>query len=205
MFGGSFDPPHRGHLGIALAAAQAFSLDRILFAPTGRQPFKRDGATASFADRLAMVGLLCEGHERLIASAIDAPHPDGTPNYTVDVLDCLQRNEPAATLFALIGADGLPELPQWREAARLFELATWIAISRPGYPFPEPLPEMLRTEKERGRLHLLDGVELPVSSTMLRDELGQAKQAGGDDVPESVLGYIRAHDLYRRDAVGTGR
>ena len=204
LFGGSFDPPHVGHLGIALAAADAFSLDRVLFAPTGRQPFKRDGATASFAHRLAMVQLLCAGESRFFASAIDAPHPDGAANYTVDVLAELHGSHPEATLFALIGADGLPELPHWRDAARLFELATWIAISRPGYLFPELLPEMLGRQKERGRLHLLDGIALPASSTTLRGGLGRDEDAVRGDVPERVLEYILAHHLYRQDVSSAG-
>ena len=198
LFGGSFDPPHIGHLGIALAAAEAFSLDRVLVAPTGRQPFKRGGAKASFADRLAMVQLLCEGEDRLIASAMDAPHPDGTPNYTVDVLASLQLSQQQATLFALIGADGLPDLPHWRDASRLFDLAIWIGISRPGYTFAEPLPEMLRDQRERGRLQLLEGIALPASSTTLRSGLGRVKQSAPGEVPERVLEYIQTHDLYRQ-------
>lgn len=204
LFGGSFDPPHRGHLGIALAAADAFSLDRILFAPTGRQPFKRGGASASFADRLAMVELACQGEDRFLASAIDAPHADGSANYTVEVLAGLRSSQPEASLFAIIGADGLPELPRWRDAGRLFDLATWIAVSRPEYPFPEPLPAMLQHERDRGRLHLLDGVELPVSSTTLRGCLGGVEELVEDDVPERVLAYIRAHHLYVQELPSAG-
>ncbi len=204
LFGGSFDPPHRGHLGIALAAAEAFSLDRVLFAPTGRQPFKRSGAAASFDDRVAMVEILCAGENRFAASRLDAPHPDGRPNYTVDVLSELRSSQPEATLFALIGADALPDLPQWHDAARLFDLATWIVISRPGYPFPESLPAMLGEERAAGRLHLLANTHLRVSSTTLRRGLRRLEGSVEDDVPEGVLEYIRAHDLYLPDPSSTG-
>jgi nicotinate-nucleotide adenylyltransferase len=66
LFGGSFDPPHHGHTAIAAAAADVFNLDQVLFAPVGRQPLKRDGTPASFADRLAMVELACAADPRFV-------------------------------------------------------------------------------------------------------------------------------------------
>ncbi len=81
-FGGSFDPPHLGHLAVARAAADAFALDRVLFVPTAHQPLKPTGATASYADRLAMVSLLCADDPRLAASDLEAPLPDHAPNYS---------------------------------------------------------------------------------------------------------------------------
>ena len=85
-FGGSFDPPHLGHLAVARAARDRFALDRVLLAPTARQPLKPSGPIASFADRLHMTELLCAGQPGLEASAIDGPQPDNQPNYTVDTL-----------------------------------------------------------------------------------------------------------------------
>ena len=82
LFGGTFDPIHRGHLAIASAAADAFALDRVIFAPTGRQPLKSDTPTASFADRLAMTALACTSaaDPRFLPSDLDAPRPDGRPS-----------------------------------------------------------------------------------------------------------------------------
>ena len=90
-FGGSFDPPHRGHLAVARLARDRFSLDRVLLAPTARQPLKQSGPEASWADRLRMTELLVAGEPRgaeasLEASNIDGPQPNGAPNYTVDTL-----------------------------------------------------------------------------------------------------------------------
>ncbi len=99
------------------AAAQAFSLDRILFAPTGRQPLKTNGASASFADRLAMVSLLCELQPSGTRSCFepssgDAPHADGLPNYTVDILFKLRADYPTdESLFVIVGADAFLDLP----------------------------------------------------------------------------------------------
>src|SRR3978361_2006331 len=103
-FGGTFDPPHRAHLRVARAAADAFALDRVLLAPTGVQPLKAEPAKASFEDRLAMTRLLCAEAPRLQASAIDGPLPDGSPNYTVDALSRLREQQPDAELFVLAGA-----------------------------------------------------------------------------------------------------
>ncbi len=199
FFGGSFDPPHCGHLAIALAAAQHFSLERIWLAPTGRQPFKQAGAEATFLDRVAMTRLLCGADDRLFASTLDAPRPDGAPNYTVDALSELRACHPDAELFAILGADALPDLPHWRESERLFELASWIAVSRPGNALAEPLPEPLREQQERGRLCLLKDVQVPVSSTEIRRKLHQPSSGlTSEDVPETVLGYIRSHMLYQQ-------
>ena len=196
FFGGSFDPPHCGHLAIALAAAESFSLDQVWLAPTGRQPFKHAGAEATFGDRVAMTRLLCEADGWLLPSAIDAPHPDGTPNYTVDTLLSLRSGQPGVELFAIVGADALPELPRWREAGRLFELATWIAVSRPGHLLAETVPVTMRGEQERGRLRLLPEVAVPVSSTEIRRKLHQGLDPTDGEVPEAVLRYIHARQLY---------
>ncbi len=199
FFGGSFDPPHNGHLAVAQAAVKHFALDRVLLAPTGRQPLKRNGAEASFADRLAMVRLLCEQDHLLEPSTCDAPRPDGSPNYTVDALTHLKQQYIDATLFAIIGADSLLDLPRWRESERLFELATWISVSRPQHNFPGKLPEMLEDEQERGRLHLIRNVNVDTSSTKLRDRLQHRSEDVSDRIPGTVLRYIRDHKLYSGD------
>ncbi len=121
LFGGSFDPPHRGHLAIARAAADTFSLTQVLFTPTARQPLKPTGAHAPYPDRLAMVTLACaeaNAHlqaPRFTASTLDAPRPDGRPNYTVDTLTTLQQQNPEAELFAIAGADSFLDLPRWHQ------------------------------------------------------------------------------------------
>ena len=196
FFGGSFDPPHCGHLAIALAAARSFCLDQVWFAPTGRQPWKHAGAEATFPDRVAMTRLLCEADERLRTSEIDAPCSEGAPNYTVDTLLRLRDSEPDGELFAIVGADALPELPRWRDSARLFELSTWIAVSRPGHQLAEVLPAALREEQDRGRLCLLPEVAVPVSSTEIRRKLHQGLDPTDRELPEAVLRYIHAHQLY---------
>lgn len=195
LFGGSFDPPHRGHLAIARAAADAFGLTKVLFAPTGRQPLKPGGAAAPYRARFAMVELACEADARFAASELDAPRPDGRPNYTVDTLEMLRRENPRAELFAIAGADAFLDLPRWYESARLFELAQWIVVSRPGFPL-RGLEALRLAETQRARVHLLETVEDGVSATELRTRLGAGDRWEGL-LPDSVAAYIRRHGLYR--------
>lgn len=195
LFGGSFDPPHRGHFSIATAAADTFHLDTILFAPTGRQPLKPGQTPAPFADRLAMTALLCAPDQRFHVSPIDAPHPDGQPNYTVNTLAELKRSMPDATLFNIVGADSFLDLPRWREPARLLELAEWIVVSRPGFSL-DNLSSLHLTAVEQSRVHLLQTVHEDISATDLRQRL-RNEQPGGDLIPAAVSDYIRTHDLYR--------
>ena len=195
LFGGSFDPPHRGHLAIAGAAADAFGLRRVLFAPTARQPLKPGGAHASFADRLAMVALACRQDPRFVASPIDAPRPDHRPNYTVDTLTELGRQHPGVELYAIAGADSFLDLPRWHEASRLFALAEWIVVSRPGFDLGR-LDDLGLTAGQRARVHVLPGVADPASATDLRERLAAGLDAADLLLPE-VADYIREHQLYR--------
>ncbi|MFL6427739.1 MAG: nicotinate (nicotinamide) nucleotide adenylyltransferase [Acidobacteriaceae bacterium] len=134
LFGGSFDPPHAGHIGIATAAVERLHLDRVLMAPVGRQPLKRDQAQSSYEDRMVMVQLACAGHPPLAASAIDAPRMDGRYNYTYDTLQHLRETLSADDeLFCLVGADSLQTLRQWHRAAEALMLAQWIVAARPGF------------------------------------------------------------------------
>ncbi len=218
-FGGSFDPPHRAHLQVALLARQHFGLDRVLLAPAARQPLKAGGAEAPFPDRLRMVDLLCAGEPGLEASAIDGPRPGNRPNYTADTLRRLlvTFNLPATTgtppeLFAIVGADAFLGLHQWREPDALLELAKWIVISRPGFALPPLLPEnwvattsrskdkpagpLALTPAQRRRVHLLPGLEDTLSATELRTRLHRGLDCR-DLIPAPVLAYLEDKCLYR--------
>jgi nicotinate-nucleotide adenylyltransferase len=194
LFGGSFDPPHRGHVAVARAAADRFALDQVLFAPAGRQPLKSHTSAASFAERLQMCELACVEDVRFSVSAIDAPRPDGSPNYTVDTLAELRRLSPQAQLFALAGADSFRTLARWREPQRLLALADWIVVSRPGYELADP-PGLRLTSAQRERIHLLDSIHEDVAATDLRERL-QRGELCADLLPAAVAAYIEQHHLY---------
>jgi nicotinate-nucleotide adenylyltransferase len=195
LFGGSFDPPHHGHIAIATAAADVFDLDSVLFAPVGRQPLKPEGVPASFADRVAMVEFACRADPRFAVSDLDAPRSDGTPNYTVQTLATLHEAMPDARLFNLVGADSFLDLPRWHEPERLLELAEWIVVSRPGFPLAN-LSALGLTPLQRGRVHLLQTVHEDVAATNLRERLEAGDQCA-DVLDPAVSAYIRAHNLYR--------
>lgn len=208
-FGGSFDPPHRAHLLAAILAQGSFGLDHVLLAPTGRQPLKTAGAAAPFADRLRMVQLLCEGHPGLLASAIDGPHPDGEPNYTVDTLRALRASlhtslpgpslsqagaDTPPELFAIVGADAFLGLPHWRDPAELLRLAQWVVISRPGFALDAEALHL--TPTQRSAVHLLPGLRENLSATGLRRRLHDNEDCR-TLIPPKVLAYLQAHNLYR--------
>ena len=172
FFGGSFDPPHLGHLAVARAARDAFHLDTVLFAPVGAQPLKPEGSSASFEDRLAMTRLAIEGQPGFEVSLADAPKsspasspqrpPNYTPNYTIDTLERLRADfKFDCALYCLMGADSFFGLRRWHRAAEIPYAAALIVASRPGQPLDglksalphgltlEPAPDPARNESDR--------------------------------------------------------
>lgn len=195
LFGGTFDPPHRGHLSIATAAANAFRLDSVLFAPVGLQPLKQRGNAAPFANRLAMTTLVCAQDKRFQPSTLEAPRADNLPNYTADTLTELRRTMPDDVLFNLVGADSFLDLPRWHQPSRLLELAEWIVVSRPGFSLEELTPLHLNPD-QKSRVHLLQTVHEDISATNLRQRL-HAGDSCVDMLPIDVSNYIQIHHLYR--------
>lgn len=222
FFGGSFDPPHLGHLAIARAARDRLELDQLLFAPVGAQPLKPQGASASFADRVAMTQLAIRGEAAFAVSLADAPNDSGQPNYTLATLQTL-RNEcpPGARLFLLMGADSFLTLRQWRGAADIPFAAELIVASRPGQPFHDPalyLPAGVTAVRDQAhdregpaavhsfalrdlagretRLWVLPDLDVEISASSTRAQ-AQAQDGLARLVPEDVAVYIREHGLYR--------
>jgi nicotinate-nucleotide adenylyltransferase len=179
FFGGTFDPIHRGHLAIASAAADAYALDQVLFAPVGRQPLKAEATVASFQDRLAMTRLAVISDPRFAVSAV------------------LTRDHPEDTLFALAGADSFLTLRHWRSPEKLLSLAQWIVVSRPEFPLAESkLIPLSLNPAQRSRIHLLNTVHEDVSASELRRRLRAGDPCAGL-LPAPVADYIQTHHLYR--------
>jgi nicotinate-nucleotide adenylyltransferase len=133
FFGGSFDPPHLGHLAVARAAREALQLDAVLFAPVGAQPLKPSGSTASFEDRVAMTRLAIAGKDGFLVSLADAPRPSGEPNFTLETLISVRSVLPReGVLFCLMGADAFLGLRAWHRAAQIPFIAPLVIASRPG-------------------------------------------------------------------------
>lgn len=199
LFGGSFDPIHEGHLHAARAARDAFELDRVVFVPAWRSPYKPGRPPARGPDRLAMVELAIRGERAFEASDIELAR--GGTSYTVDTLRELPRalgEAPDCALHLVIGSDNLPGFAGWRSVREILERAQPIVVHRDGEPDAhlaeierELGPELAR-KIERGYLRL---PPVAASSTDARAALS------GDDgapiaVPPAVLAYVRAHGLY---------
>lgn len=182
FFGGSFDPPHLGHLAVARAARAALDLDTVLFAPVGAQPLKLQGATAGFADRLAMTRLAIAGEPGLAISLADAPTPSGAPNFTLETLQRLRAQLPSdGVLFCLMGADSFFSLRRWHRAAEIPFTAPLIVASRPGQRLDE-----LRTELPEGlTMDSAPGAELTRSGVALRSCI--LHNPDGESVPFYIL------------------
>jgi nicotinate-nucleotide adenylyltransferase len=183
FFGGSFDPPHLGHLAVARAARAALGLDTVLFAPVGAQPLKLQRSTASFADRLDLTRLAIAGEPGFAVSLADAPKSSGAPNFTLETLLSLRAElPPDAELFCLMGADSFLGLRQWHRAAEIPFVAPLIVASRPNHwPVLRPellladlkdaLPAGLTIEGVPGADEFRSGVE--VRSYLLRNPAGR--------------------------------
>lgn len=188
LLGGTFDPPHRGHLEIAAAAADAFSLERVLFVPAGT-PWQKDGYSPA-EDRFLMTVLACEADPRFAVSRVELDR-DG-PTYSVDTLAMLQAHHGGdARFFFILGADAAANITSWFGFDRLQGLTEVIAVPRDGID----LATLAGTEG-MPRLHRLEIGSIGVSSTSLRATLAGGGNTGAD-VPASVGAYIGARALYR--------
>ena len=188
VFGGTFDPPHIGHLLVANDAREALELDRLIFVPAGAQPFKVDTPpVASGQDRLEMVRLSVADDANYVVD--DAEINRKGLSFTVDTLEHLSERNPAARLFLLMGEDVLAGFEKWRSPARIRELATLVAVSRGGLAvsIADPAtPAVLRVSTRR----------VDVSSTEIRERRRAGKSIKGF-VPESVERFIDVRGLYR--------
>ena len=227
FFGGTFDPPHLGHIGVARAAQAELHLDTILFAPVGVQPLKPLGSRASFEDRVAMTELAIKGLPQFAISFIDAPDRSGTPNYTIDTLLRLQKQFPAAERFTLMGADSFRDLPHWYRGGEIPFIAPLIVASRPGQslqdlaailPHGLTIHESASTAAGAARtqlrvftlrnsagattpFYLLPELEIEISASQIRHQISAALDrlcAGHELLPDAVCNYIADHRLYHQ-------
>ena len=191
IFGGTFDPPHLGHLLVASDAVEQLGLDRLVLVPAAAQPLKARSGTPAEA-RLAMVRRLVGDDPRFLVDPIEIER--GGLSFTVETLQALGARWPGATLYLLVGADVLPSFPRWHEPARIRQLATLVILTRAGADgaaapaappgLPGGAPVFLPTRR------------VDVSSTEVRARLAAGRSIRGF-VPESVADHIRSAGLYR--------
>ena len=188
VMGGTFDPIHHGHLVAASEVAQSFDLDEVVFVPTGL-PWQKDKVTES-EHRYLMTVIATASNPRFTVSRVDIDR-DG-PTYTIDTLRELKQARPDAEMFFITGADAIAQILSWRDHGELWDLAHFVAVSRPGHVLStEGLPT--------ANVSQLEIPALAISSTDCR-----ARVRAGNPVwylvPDGVVQYIAKHHLYRSEA-----
>ena len=226
LFGGTFDPVHKGHTALARAALEQCKLHRIYFVPAHVPPHKQKQPLSPFVHRFAMLVLATGGEKAFVPSLLEAPEENcpGSrknqqvkPNYTIDtVLRLKQSLKASDKLFLLIGMDAFSDIASWHQADALFRECEFIVAGRPGYSLADvanALPERLRPRPEvtqpfhkqppKGDLvlpgatiHLLGDLRQPASATAIREAAAAGKPLGRF-VDAAVAEYIRKMGLYQ--------
>jgi len=226
LFGGTFDPIHRGHLALARAARESCKLGKILFVAANIPPHKQAQPLSAFAHRYAMIALATAQEKDFVPSLLEAPEDfessgrrreAGKPNYTIDTIKRLKQSlKKADRLLLMIGIDAFAEIAKWRQAEELFRECEFVVASRPGFSLADvanALPVSLRPRQEVTRpfhrqaatgdlvlsgvtIHLLDGVYQPVSSTAIREAAAAGKPLGRFVEP-AVADYIKKMGMYK--------
>jgi nicotinate-nucleotide adenylyltransferase len=226
LFGGSFDPIHRGHAALALAAAERFSLRQVLFVPANLPPHKQKHPVIAFVHRYAMVVLATQDDKRWVPSLLEAGPavPGGgvapAANYSIDTVRRVKQTlKKADRLFFLVGMDAFKDIAKWHQAQALLAECEFVVASRPGFSLrdvaeslPEPLRPPAAVTKPFHRqvatgdlvlpgvtLHLLEGVQQNVSATTIREAAAQGKPLGRW-LDARVAEYVRKMGLYRKGA-----
>ncbi len=191
LFGGTFDPPHFGHLALAEWAREQLRLDRVLFVPAGAPPHKRARRLSSVAARVAMTRLAVRGNPAFRLSQLEVRRRG--PSFTVDTLRAVRAGHPGAEVFLLMGEDSLDDFRTWHEPAAIRGLARLAVARRPGGRRRTPARGIARG------LIWLDNPGLELSSSAIRAR-ARAGRSVRYLVPDAVARYLARHRLYRSRA-----
>jgi len=209
ILGGTFNPPHLGHLRLAEEAAEVYGLKKVLFIPCYIPPHKKSDLIVSADDRLTMTHLSCDQNPLFEVSDLEVARTG--PSYTVETLELLSARYADETWF-IMGTDSLAEVHTWKDCERLFHLSHFIVIERPGTPFEkawEEVPSRIRGEFsacEEGSIHSSSKYLIPskirgldISATMVRT-LCRDRRSIRYLVTDSVRSYITERNLYAKPA-----
>ena len=184
VMGGTFDPIHNGHLVAASEVASAFDLDEVIFVPTG-SPYLKDNVTPA-EHRYLMTVIATASNPRFKVSRIDIDREG--PTYTVDTLADMQSLHPDADLVFISGADAIAQISAWKNADQLWDLAHFVAVSRPGHKLTVP-------DAPEGAISKLEIPALAISSTDIRARVQTGKPVWYL-VSDGVVQYIAKNKLY---------
>ena len=192
IYGGTFDPPHIGHLIIASEIRQALGLDAVLFVPAGVPPHKDPAAVTPAADRLAMLQLAVAGNPTFAIDTIELDRAG--PSFTADTLAAVHGRELGAQLWFIMGADSLNDLHTWRNPERIVSLARLAVAVRSGHRVE--LNQVLgRTPTARDRIDVIDTPLIEIASRELRERIAAGRTLDYL-VPNAVVRYITERSLY---------
>lgn len=198
VFGGTFDPVHLGHLILAEQCREQARLDQVWFVPAARPPHKQERELTPFAQRAEMLALAVAGHPVFRVDDLEKDRPG--PSYTVDTLDELSRRHADADLYLILGSDCLPDLPGWREPAKIAERAGFLIVARPAWPIwpADQLRAALRLpEQVPLRLQVVHAPLVEIASRDLRRRCAEGRSVRYM-VPRAVETYLETHQVYRK-------
>jgi nicotinate-nucleotide adenylyltransferase len=196
IFGGTFDPPHYGHLIVAEQAREQAALDQVWFIPSARPPHKVERQITPFDRRAEMLSLALAGHEdKFRIETIERDRPG--LSYTADTLDTLGQQHPNNDWFLILGADSIKDLPGWHEPKRILSKATILVAARPGHAVwtAAELAAGVGTSPKEVRLSVIDVPLIDISSRDLRKRAGEGRSLLFQ-LPRAVEVYIREKRLY---------
>jgi nicotinate-nucleotide adenylyltransferase len=192
ILGGTFNPPHLGHLVAAQEAYRELALDQVMLIPAGVPPHKPVNGEPGPEHRLELCRLACAGDDRFTVSDLELRR--GGPSFTVDTLDILRSQSPSDELFLILGADIAAGLPKWHEPERVLELAT-VAIAKRRGTSKGAVDNALAQLPGGERARFFQMPRIGISSTMVRRRV-RAGQPIRYFVPDGVMHYIETHGLY---------
>jgi nicotinate-nucleotide adenylyltransferase len=200
ILGGTFDPPHIGHLILAEYTVEALELERVLFVPAADPPHKRDQTRTPIQHRLAMLECAIVGNDRFSISMVDIERPG--PHYSVDTVRIIQAQYPNAELFFVMGGDSLRDLPRWHNPDELIQLCKLAVMRRSDEDVhPQMHQDVLPELAERVIMVDAPLLGIWISSTHVVQRLQKGKSARYV-VPQLVLRYIEKHHIYRNSLSG---
>lgn len=211
FYGGSFDPPHVGHLTIARRLLQIFALDEFVFIPAFHAPHKRDRKPTSAFDRFAMLVLATNGEPHIKISRMEIELPEKP--YTIETLSRLKEELPDAEIFFVMGADSWQDIRTWREWEKVLTLVNIIVVTRPDYEisFAHVTDKIrarivdLRKENKHPhaqrqnavpQIYITDAVQIDVSASEIRQQVAENSPQWRENVPPEVAKYIEKYKLY---------